>query len=153
MTWQLTSAVILGRLHILDLADPLTRLRPSQLRFSVSLVWLGLVREHMFAARAMTCKSRTNITIPVRAEGCTVMESAASHMIHHHNHAATWVCCNLIGGFLEFVRNPLFLIPSALIPQIHRFGPFSCHCAIHLHCIPKSHCHVYHAQNDQKIDV
>ena len=86
-TWQLTSAVILGRLHILDLADPLTRLRPPQLRLSVSLVWCGLVREHLFAACTMTCKSRTTRTSPVHAEGCTVMESAASRVVHHRNHA------------------------------------------------------------------
>ena len=61
-TWLLSSAVILGRLHILDLADPLTRLRPPQLRLSVSLVWCDLVREHLFAARTMTCKSRTTRT-------------------------------------------------------------------------------------------
>ena len=68
-TWQLTSAVILGRLHILDLADPLTRLRPPQLRLSVSLVWLGLVREHLFAARTMTCKSRITRNQPGTCRG------------------------------------------------------------------------------------
>ena len=86
-TWQLTSAVILGRLHILDLADPLTRLRPPQLRLSVPSCGVVSLGSTFFAARTMTCKSRTTRTSPVHVEGCTVMESAASRVVHHHNHA------------------------------------------------------------------
>ena len=145
-TWQLTSAVILGRLHILDLADPLTRLRPPQLRLSVSLVWCGLVREHLFAARTMTCKSRTTRTSPVHAEGCTVMESAASRVVHHHNHAGPWICCNLIGGFLEFVLNLTRNHPSTDSPPLHSKITLS-----HLPCTERSKNGFWGSRNITKI--